>query len=192
MIRAIQGNRKINVISSPHAAAIESLSPIRGLSLALLRGRFQLQSRCAAHPSHLKQQPARGKQQQPSVAGAGVECGMGRRRACLGQRAAAERHRPPPPAIRPDAADATWVQFLCTSVLQYKLHPYCSLFVSLLVVMLYRANPCSATAARYCGSATEPDFSAGLHCCDAVCCLLQVLLHRFSVPVLRPSRRSIK
>jgi hypothetical protein len=44
---------------------------------------------------------SQGKQQRPSVAGAGVECGMGRRRACLGQRAAAERHRPPPPAIRP-------------------------------------------------------------------------------------------
>jgi hypothetical protein len=57
--------------------------------------------------------------------------------------AAGSRRAPPTSsACHPtDAADATWVQFLCTSVLQYKLHPYCSLFVSLLVVMLYRAQP---------------------------------------------------
>jgi hypothetical protein len=49
----------------------------------------------AAPPTRLassSNQARRGKQQLPSVAGEGVECGMGRRRAFLGQRSAAERH----------------------------------------------------------------------------------------------------
>jgi hypothetical protein len=97
-----------------------------------------------AHPSRLKQQPARGKQQRPSVAGqeSSVEWVAVERVLGSGQPPSATELLQSSSACHPtDATDATWVQFLCTSVLQYKLHPYCSLFVSLLVVMLYGAQP---------------------------------------------------